>query len=168
MIRRRSVIIHGVENRRPPGHWQSQLAETLRTEGEVVLYPQLPDTDEPRLDRWLELLEAELAQLGDAERVVVCHSLGCLLWLQDAARNASAQQVDRVLLVAPPSPSVLWPAISGFAPPANLDQGILAATSKSRIRIGLDAGWINRRGLPSEYGLERTDFQPADLRQLVP
>jgi predicted alpha/beta hydrolase family esterase len=135
MIGRRFLIIHGVENRRPPGHWQYQLAETLRADGEVVLYPQLPDTDEPRLDRWLELLAAELAQLGTSERIVLCHSLGCLLWLHHAVRATAAQQVDRVLLVSPPSPTVLWPAVSSFAPPANFDPAPLAATSKSRIRI---------------------------------
>lgn len=35
------------------------------------------------------------------ERVVLCHSLACLLWLLHA-RDSSGRQADRVLLVAPP------------------------------------------------------------------
>ena len=135
MTRRRTLIIHGVENRRPPSHWQYHLAEELRAHGEVVLYPQFPDPDEPRLEAWLELLAAELMQLGGSERVVVAHSLGCLLWFHHAVRATREQQVERVLLVAPPSPSALWPAISDFVPPATLSSAALAATSRTRIRL---------------------------------
>ena len=69
------LILHGWQNRRPPDHWQFWLAERLRRRGERVLYPQLPSPDEPVLQEWLALLRAELAMLGDGERVVVCHSL---------------------------------------------------------------------------------------------
>lgn len=57
--RRRFLILHGAENRRPREHWQHHLAEELRARGEIVLYPQLPDPDNPRLETWLELLRAE-------------------------------------------------------------------------------------------------------------
>ena len=53
------------------------------------------------MSEWIDLLHAELAQLGDQERVVVCHSLGCALWL-DAAQTLPADlRVTRVLLVSP-------------------------------------------------------------------
>src|SRR5262245_6432455 len=114
---RRFLILHGAENRRPRDHWQHHLAENLRGRGEIVLYPQLPDPDTPSLDAWPELLRAELAQLGDGERVVVCHSLSVLLWLHHASSPQGSAPADRVLLVAPPSSSVLWPAVGAFAPP---------------------------------------------------
>jgi uncharacterized protein len=107
MNSRRFLILHGWQNRRPPEHWQWQLAESLRRGGEQVLYPQLPDPDRPSLDLWTEVLRAELAQLGDGERVVVAHSLSVVLWLHAAPLLAGAERVDRVLLVAPPSPAVL-------------------------------------------------------------
>jgi uncharacterized protein len=103
---RRFLLLHGWGNRRPPSHWQWWLAQELRARGEQVLYPQLPDTDAPSLAAWTELLDAELAQLGDGERVVISHSLGCALWLSAAGHVAP---VDRVALVAPPSPTVLSP-----------------------------------------------------------
>lgn len=37
----------------------------------------------------------------EGERVVLCHSLACLLWMLHA-RDSSGRQADRVLLVAPP------------------------------------------------------------------
>jgi serine hydrolase len=111
---RRFLILHGVENHRPPGHWQHWLAEQLRRRREVVLYPKLPDPDSPSLETWLELVRAELSQLGDGERIVLCHSLGALAWLQLADRLNARERVQRVLLVSPPSADVLWPEIRGL------------------------------------------------------
>jgi predicted alpha/beta hydrolase family esterase len=104
---RRFLVLHGWENHRPPGHWQWQLAETLRASGEQVLYPQFPDPDRPSLAAWQALLRAELAQLGTGERVVVAHSLAVSLWLHAAPLLTAQERVDRVLLVAPASPDVL-------------------------------------------------------------
>lgn len=53
------------------------------------------------MDEWTDLLHAELAQLGDGERVVVCHSLGCALWLGAAQALPAELRVTRVLLVSP-------------------------------------------------------------------
>jgi hypothetical protein len=38
----------------------------------------------------------------EGERIVLCHSLACLLWLLNA-RAGAADAAERVLLVAPPS-----------------------------------------------------------------
>ena len=74
------LILHGVENHRPPEHWQFLLAAQLVEHGLEVRYPALPEPDAPELERWLATLEQELAALGGEQRVVVCHSLACLLW----------------------------------------------------------------------------------------
>jgi predicted alpha/beta hydrolase family esterase len=65
-----------------------------------VSYPQLPDPCDPKPDEWLAALQPQLAAL-EGERIVLCHSLGCLLWLLNARAGAS-DVADRVLLVAPP------------------------------------------------------------------
>jgi len=64
-----------------------------------VRYPQLPEPFDPQPDDWVPILRAELAAMR-GERIVLCHSLGCLLWLVHARDAESA--VDRALLVAPP------------------------------------------------------------------
>jgi predicted alpha/beta hydrolase family esterase len=114
MPHRRFVIVHGWQNRRPEGHWQHWLADELRDGGEQVLYPQLPDPDEPALDEWLAVLRAELRMARGGERVVIAHSLGCLLWLRHAETAQRDELVDRVLLVCPPGPSTLPPELAPF------------------------------------------------------
>ncbi|GAA1187053.1 RBBP9/YdeN family alpha/beta hydrolase [Pseudonocardia alaniniphila] len=98
---RRFLMVHGVQHRRPRQHWLWWLTEALRQRGEQVLYPQFPAPEQPSMSEWIDLLHAELAQLGDQERVVVCHSLGCALWLQAAQTLPADLRVTRVLLVSP-------------------------------------------------------------------
>ncbi|MET8562535.1 alpha/beta hydrolase [Streptomyces flaveolus] len=117
------LILHGWQNHRPPEHWQHWLADRLTALGHRVGYPQLPDADDPDLDVWLGELARHLEELNDGpgERVVVAHSLSAVLWLHAAARGMKQQRyADRVLLVSPPSGSVLarYPEVAAFAPPA--------------------------------------------------
>jgi predicted alpha/beta hydrolase family esterase len=112
------LILHGVENHRPAEHWQYRLALQLRAHGEQVFYPQLPDVDRPTLSRWIHAVQAELA-MTRGERIVVCHSLSCALWLHLTAAVGGRPPADRVLLVCPPGPSAFsWDAIAGFDPAA--------------------------------------------------
>jgi uncharacterized protein len=128
---RRTLLLHGWQNRRPRGHWQFWLAERLRSRGEHVLYPQLPNPDEPQLEEWIEVLDGELEQLGDGERVVICHSLSCLLWAHAAPRLGARARVDRLLWVAPPGPSAFVAEVATFAP-RNLDPKAVQATAPLR------------------------------------
>jgi uncharacterized protein len=108
------LVLHGWQGS-GAGHWQSWLVERLRSSGEFVSYPELPEPDAPRLDRWLDALERELARQPDSP-VVVCHSLACVLWLQHAHEGAAGGRAQRALLVAPPSPSATLPGVQGFFP----------------------------------------------------
>ncbi|MCW2983673.1 MAG: hypothetical protein JWR63_1243 [Conexibacter sp.] len=131
---RRFLVVHGWQNHRPAGHWQHWLTESLRASGEQVLYPQLPDPDMPSLTAWLDVLRCELAMLGDGERVVICHSLGCLLWLRHAETAGAAQRVDRVLLVCPPGPSTLPPELAPFYA-APVDGAAVRRSARERIEL---------------------------------
>ncbi|MFE9605879.1 RBBP9/YdeN family alpha/beta hydrolase [Streptomyces hokutonensis] len=114
------LILHGWQNHRPEGHWQHWLADRLRALGHQVTYPQLPDADDPDLKVWLGELARCLRELPDGERVVLAHSASALLWLHAVARGVVRDgDADRVLLVAPPSASVVvrHPEIAEFAPP---------------------------------------------------
>jgi predicted alpha/beta hydrolase family esterase len=92
------LILHGWEGSGLE-HWQTWLARRLRSRGAQVLYPELPDPDEPRLDAWLAALDGQLAAAA-GEVHVLCHSLACTLWFHHAARRP--EPVARALLVAPP------------------------------------------------------------------
>ncbi|WP_406008805.1 alpha/beta hydrolase [Streptomyces sp. NBC_00637] len=117
-ITRSCLILHGWQNHRPEGHWQHWLADRLAGLGHQVTYPQLPDPDDPGLEVWLTELARHLDGLAaGAERVVVAHSLSVLLWLHAVVRDLPALAgVDRVLLVSPPSGSVLagYPEVAEF------------------------------------------------------
>jgi uncharacterized protein len=134
-VSRRYLVLHGLANHRPPAHWEWWLADQLRGRGEQVLYPQMPNADAPQLDEWLELLVAEWAQMGDGERIVVAHSMGCVLWYEASTRAALDPVADRVLLVSPPGPSFIRTPIvaSFFSGPWNAAP--LHASSRSRIRL---------------------------------
>lgn len=117
------LLLHGWQNERPPEHWQTIVAAELRGRGVQVRHPQLPDPYEPVLEDWVAVARAELAELEGDDRVVVCHSLGCLLW---AHANATA---DRVCWVAPPGPAftAAEPAIAGFLLDPAAEEAVRAA-----------------------------------------
>jgi predicted alpha/beta hydrolase family esterase len=113
MASRSFLILHGLEGS-GPGHWQTWLAARLRADNERVAYPDLPDADMPSLHAWREALNGEFVAQPEAETVLVCHSLACLLYLHHV--NDGGAQADRVLLVAPPSEDVDLPQIASFFP----------------------------------------------------
>lgn len=110
------LILHGWTNRRPPGHWQFELARELEALGEDVAYPQLPNTDTPEKNEWLATLSDVWDKIPTQnEKIVIAHSLGTTLWLHAVAElNLHA---ERVLLVAPAGPSFLAAEqLPGFGP----------------------------------------------------
>ncbi|MCT4357228.1 alpha/beta hydrolase [Streptomyces sp. Je 1-79] len=127
------LLLHGFQNHRPPGHWHHWLAGRLSARGHAVRYPQLPEPDAPVLEDWLAALREQLERPADGEFVVVAHSLSVLLWLHAAARTPDGLPVDRVLLVAPPSPAVTAsiPEIAAFA--EGLDLGSVRLKAPARL-----------------------------------
>jgi hypothetical protein len=155
------LILHGIENHRPPEHWQFQLAAELAHHGHHVRYPTLPSPDAPRLDDWLQTLSAELAALR-GKRVVVCHSLACLLWFHAATRGFPP--ADRVLLVSPPASTQVPEAGASF----RLDRLDAQATRASAQELAItcsDADPYNPRGAQTLYadplGIQATVFEGA-------
>jgi predicted alpha/beta hydrolase family esterase len=108
------VIVYGHDGS-GPGHWQRWLEEELRRRAAPVLFPELPDPAAPQKDVWVEVL----AETLDAQRgpvTLVCHSLGC--WAVDhlfAERGVFG--VHAALLVAPPSPFLIFEPVDTFFPP---------------------------------------------------
>ncbi|MEA2348518.1 MAG: serine hydrolase [Thermoleophilaceae bacterium] len=127
------ILLHGLENLRPPEHWQHWLSLQLRERGEEVHYPQLPHPMEPLLADWAATLDSVLAGTSGRERVVLCHSLSCLTWL----RHSPALQpgaAARLLLVSPPDPLALPPGGIDFSHgPIDFDAARRSCSSPIRI-----------------------------------
>jgi predicted alpha/beta hydrolase family esterase len=122
------LLLHGYEGS-GPGHWQTWLAERLVATGAHVAFPVLPEPYAPALPAWRSALAAELDAL-EAPPIVVCHSLGCVLWLHHAAAGGAA--AERVLLVAPPSPSGAPSVLAAFFP-VPVDPDAVAAAGATRL-----------------------------------
>jgi uncharacterized protein len=133
MEARSFLILHGWEGP-GPDHWYTWLAERLRASGERVSLPVLPDSEAPRLQHWHHALEAELPAM-EGERVVLCHSLGCILWLHHVSDHPGPEPVaERVLLVAPPSPATSAPELRSFFPvPLDADAVRRASAGGTRL-----------------------------------
>ncbi|MFC6090698.1 RBBP9/YdeN family alpha/beta hydrolase [Saccharothrix lopnurensis] len=139
-----------------PAHWQNWLAGELARHGGSVDVPEFSAPDAPRLDVWLDELRGHLAAArvssarvssgqvssgqvsSGQERVVVAHSLACLLWLHHAAGEFDgALRVDRVLLVAPPAPGPAGePFARGFPHPVPDPVSVRRAAVSTRLVVG--------------------------------
>jgi predicted alpha/beta hydrolase family esterase len=159
------LILHGWTNRRQPGHWQRLLATALRQQGHIVVYPQFPDTDQPKLTEWQELLVAELDildELAEDETIVIGHSLGCINWIQGAATGLITKPVDRVLLVAPADPRLLG-EVEGLRVDLS-DPAVVKATHASTASLTILASDKDRwtpRGIHATFG------EPLGLTPLI-
>ena len=147
------LILHGIENHRPPDHWQFLLAARLVEHGHEVRYPALPEPDAPKLERWLFVLDQELAALGGDQRVIVCHSLACLLWFRAAERwLAAGLPVDRLLLVSPPASDRVPDGGASFRLKA-FDADAVRASARGEIAIACsDDDPYNHAGAQTTYG----------------
>ena len=124
------LILHGWQGS-DAGHWQHWLAGRL--DGSAA-FPVLPDPDLPQLEAWLGALHAELGRTA-ATPTIICHSLGCVLWLHYAARrSASDPRAGRVLLVAPPCACSPVPEIANFFPVPR-DAAAVAAAAVGETRL---------------------------------
>jgi hypothetical protein len=124
------LILHGLSGS-GPGHWQRWLAERLAQDGNAIRFPDLPDPDSPDPDAWVRELLAELEAVDGDERVVICHSLSCITWL--AACTQVEPPVDRVALVAPPSPAAGLPELELFFPVTATAQDVGRAARQTRL-----------------------------------
>lgn len=111
------VFVYGYEGS-GEGHWQRWAATALAARGVSVAFPELSDPAAPQKDVWVAELRTVIeaaARRGDPV-TFLCHSLGC--WAVDhyLAQHGSAG-VHGALLVAPPSPFLVFEPVDSFLPP---------------------------------------------------
>jgi uncharacterized protein len=150
----RFLILHGWQGSGSE-HWQTWLAERLRAAGHHVQYPRLPACDVPCPDRWGIAFRSELGRLAarpDDERIVVAHSLGCVLWIREAANVAPSRRVDRVALVAPPCPGAAVPELADFYPVQADRAAVAAAAAHTRLVCSDDDPFCPGDGAERRWG----------------
>jgi predicted alpha/beta hydrolase family esterase len=83
----------------------------------------------------------------EGERIVLCHSLACLLWMLHA--RESGDRVDRVLLVAPPCTEEVAPVVR-FRP--DIDAQQMRAAAKTTRMLCSDADPYCPAGAVAVFG----------------
>jgi predicted alpha/beta hydrolase family esterase len=74
-MKKRVFIIHGWSGH-PGEGWLLWLENTLKNSGYEVLAPQMPNTDKPRIDEWVNFLD-KLVDKPNKNTFFVGHSIGC-------------------------------------------------------------------------------------------
>ncbi len=135
------VIVHGYEGS-GPGHWQRWLAAELERRGAAVVLPDLPEPLAPERDAWVAALAETVAvgrdadPAGDRRVTFVCHSLGC--WALDHLLAAQPlEDAHAALLVAPPSPFLVFEPVESFLPPPRR-RDAWAAIADRTLLVGSD------------------------------
>ena len=158
------LLIHGLENHRPDGHWMRHLAARLRKQAQYVAYPQLPNPDAPVASEWLEVLNTEIDLMKDAaidSIVVIAHSLGCVAWLKLISNQIPQIKIERVLFVAPADPKLLTAAPTfQDALASDLKQIVKSHADSFSILAGNNDYW-----LPN--GIEETFGKPLDVKPII-
>ena len=117
-------------------HWQSYWCLSFRNATRVLQ----DDWDTPKLDAWLDNLDAAIAR-GKRPAILICHSLSCSLAAHWAARN-NPGRVAAALLVAPSdveSPAHTPDSIRNFAPipraPFPVPALVIASTNDEYVSV---------------------------------
>lgn len=109
------ILVYGYEGS-GDGHWQRLLASDLRARGVSHSFPELSNPLAPEKDQWVAELRETVATAKGEPVTFVAHSLGC--WAVDHyVSEHGAAGVQGALLVAPPSPYLLFEAVQSFMPP---------------------------------------------------
>ena len=131
------VFVYGYEGS-GDGHWQRWAAAELEARGAAVAFPALSDPAAPRKDVWVAELHAIVAAAVDRGDPVtfLCHSLGC--WAVDhlLAEHGTAG-VHAALLVAPPSPFLIFEPVDSFLPPPRRPE-VWAPLAARALLVGSD------------------------------
>ena len=95
---KRVFIIHGWEGR-PGDCWYPWLKKQLEAQGFIVEVPEMPDTDEPKIEAWVSKVD-EIVRTPDEQTYFVGHSIGCQTILRYLQKLSEGIKIGGVVLVA--------------------------------------------------------------------
>lgn len=92
-------MIHGWEGN-PENSWFPWLKKNLEEKGFKVFVPEMPNTEKPEIDAWVDKLK-EIANHLDETVYFIGHSIGCQAILRYLETLPDETRVGKVVLVAP-------------------------------------------------------------------
>lgn len=111
-MRQKTLLLHGWGGSDEP-HWQAWIAGEIAKDYGTVSFPLLDNPHFPSKNRWIKQVKALLSEFQP--EVVICHSLGCTLWLH-LCNEGEIAPVKRLLLVAPPRLTCELETLKSFFP----------------------------------------------------
>lgn len=131
----RVLILHGWGGSDAP-HWQSELASEIAKNYGTVSFPLLDNCHFPSKNRWVKQVKRILEEFKPT--TVVCHSLANTLWFWLCQEEII--EVERLIMVSPPSLSTTEATIKTFFPCA-IPQNIYA--KEIELIVSDSDPWIN-------------------------
>ena|SRR5665213_2958526 len=95
---KRAIIVH-CWGGNPDYAWYPWLKSELDKQGYQTTIPAMPDTDEPKLDKWLPLLKQTVGK-PDSNLVLIGHSLGCITIMRYLESLDETEKIGKVVFVA--------------------------------------------------------------------
>lgn len=95
---KRAIIVHCWEAY-PDYCWYPYVKKELEAKGYQVQVPAFPDTENPKLDKWLPTLQ-EIVGEPDEELFLIGHSLGCATIMRYLETLNDANRIGGVVFVA--------------------------------------------------------------------
>lgn len=98
-MNRRIFIIHGWSGS-PNNDWVPWARSQLESKEYEVIAPEMPDTDNPRIEPWVNKLK-EVVNQSQKEDILIGHSIGCQTILRFLEKLKDDQKINKVIFVAP-------------------------------------------------------------------
>ncbi len=92
-------LLHGWDGS-PMAGIRPWLKEQLEDQGYQVFIPELPDSGEPRKEKWLPVIEDVIGE-PDEDVILVGHSMGGQAAIRYVERLKDGQKIGKLVLIAP-------------------------------------------------------------------
>ena len=96
---KRVFIIHRWEAN-PQSDWYPGLAKNLREQGFSVEVPEMPDTDNPKIEAWTDYIRGKVGRC-DENTFFVGHSIGCQAIMRYLEKLSDDEKAGGAVFVAP-------------------------------------------------------------------
>ncbi|QQG43663.1 MAG: alpha/beta fold hydrolase [Candidatus Daviesbacteria bacterium] len=95
---KRGIIVHGWSGSFQKD-WLPWAKAELETRGYEVLVPDLPDSDNPKIENWVPYLSRIIGKVNEND-ILIGHSMGCQTILRFLESLPEGKKVDKIILVA--------------------------------------------------------------------
>jgi len=98
-MKNRVFVIHGWGGG-PDRDWMPWITKELQDKRYEVIMPQMPDTNVPVINAWVNKLNEIVGEVRDTD-IFIGHSVGCQTILRFLEKSPTDKKVNKVILVAP-------------------------------------------------------------------